>query len=343
MAGRLEFTLPLKVTISFGDATAQPVVDVAATTPGPAVPAPQPAQPALKDVPMSAGIKQSKDKALQELERSRTRVYFDTGVADAARAAYYQSVDLGDDKPANFAVLSRLVTDTHATKPRYAPARELYPWIDLHKEGRRLVIKSIYSGRVFDAREFIEEAFRVEARREAMRSSMRLNEMFSAVPESAVDDLLEANAPFNCEHVVPQSWFSKKEPMRGDLHHLFACESGCNSFRGNHAYFDFPDQEAIRDMCGRREEDRFEPDAGKGAVARATLYFLLRYPDAIDLDISQMDKDRVATLRRWHEGDPVSEYEKHRNQAIFEAQGNRNPFIDHEDWVEEVDFSAGLA
>ena len=96
-------------------------------------------------------------------------------------------------------------------------------------------------------------------------------------------------------------------------------------------------------MCGRREEDRFEPDAGKGAVARATLYFLLRYPDAIDLDISQMDDDRVATLRRWHEGDPVSEYEKHRNQAIFEAQGNRNPFIDHEDWVEEVDFSAGLA
>ena len=55
-----------------------------------------------------------------------------------------------------------------------------------------------------------------------------------------MEDLLEASAPYNCEHVVPQSWFSKKEPMRGDLHHLFACESRCNSFRGNHAYFDFP-------------------------------------------------------------------------------------------------------
>ena len=65
--------------------------------------------------------------------------------------------------------------------------------------------------------------------------------------------------------------------MRGDLHHLFACESGCNSFRGNVPYFDFPDfEEAVRGECGKREEGRFEPANGKGAVARATLYFLLR-------------------------------------------------------------------
>ena len=68
---------------------------------------------------------------------------------------------------------------------------------------------------------------------------------------------LEAQLPFNCEHVVPQSWFEKKEPMRGDLHHLFACESGCNSFRGNIPYFDFPDfEEAIRDACGKRDPDQ---------------------------------------------------------------------------------------
>jgi endonuclease G len=56
-----------------------------------------------------------------------------------------------------------------------------------------------------------------------------------------------------------------------------------------------------------------------------------------------MDRARIATLIDWHAGDPVSEYEKHRNQAIFEAQGNRNPFIDHEDWVAAVDFDQGLS
>ena len=35
-------------------------------------------------------------------------------------------------------------------------------------------------------------------------------------------------------------------------------------------------------------------------------------------------------------------YERHRNQAIFERQGNRNPFIDHPEWAAEVDFREGL-
>ena len=78
-------------------------------------------------------------------------------------------------------------------------------------------------------------------------------------------DALEAALPYNCEHVVPQSWFGKHEPMRGDLHHLFTCESGCNSFRGNFPYIDFPDaEEALREACGHREADGFEPAAGQG-------------------------------------------------------------------------------
>ena len=66
----------------------------------------------------------------------------------------------------------------------------------------------------------------------------------------AAFDALEAELPFNCEHVVPQSWFAKHEPMRGDLHHLFACEPRCNSFRGNTPYADFADDTPGR--CPRR-------------------------------------------------------------------------------------------
>lgn len=38
----------------------------------------------------------------------------------------------------------------------------------------------------------------------------------------------------------------------------------------------------------------------------------------------------------------MDEYERHRNQAIFERQGNRNPLIDHPKWAAKIDFRLGL-
>jgi endonuclease G, mitochondrial len=131
--------------------------------------------------------------------------------------------------------------------------------------------------------------------------------------------------------------------MRGDLHHLFACESGCNSFRGNFPYFDFPGEEIARDACGRCEEVGFEPGAGKGPVARATLYFLLRYPGLVGDGAQELRSDRLEMLLGWHEGDPVSDYERHRNWVIHGFQGDRNPLIDHPEWARRMDFAAAWA
>ena len=131
--------------------------------------------------------------------------------------------------------------------------------------------------------------------------------------------------------------------MRGDLHHLFACESKCNSFRGNTPFFDFPDfAEAVRDDCGKSERGRFEPAAGKGAAARATLYFLLRYPGSIDATAAEYTPDRIKVLLDWHKRHEVGRYERHRNAAIHAAQGNRNPLIDFPDWATKIDFTRGL-
>jgi endonuclease I len=206
------------------------------------------------------------------------------------------------------------------------------------------MIRSIYSGREFSPNELIREDFRIDAER-AVRLRERL--MREAAPTQQMIGrelaLLEAALPYNCEHVVPQSWFEEHEPMRGDIHHLFACESGCNSFRSNIPYFDFPDfEEAIRDDCGKRLDNRFEPGAGKGEVARATLYFLLRYPGEINRTSDEYEAERLETLLDWHRRFPVSEYEQHRNAAIFEKQGNRNPLIDFPDWADEIDFVLGL-
>ena len=63
------------------------------------------------------------------------------------------------------------------------------------------------------------------------------------------------------------------------------------------------------------------------ARSRATLYFLVRYPQPIDRP-SEFDAERIEILKRWHREFPPAKYEKHRNWAIHERQGNGNPFID---------------
>ncbi|MEF2279095.1 endonuclease [Deinococcus sp. YIM 134068] len=243
---------------------------------------------------------------------------------DERAAAYYADLPTGTPQ-ARFLALSELVTRTHTRKPGYDPSDEVYPWVDLWPDGR---LRSLYSGREHAPDEFI-----------AADRAARERRLTLAAREGLGADTLEDAFPYNCEHVVPQSWFGKREPMRGDLHHLFACEPDCNSFRGNTPYFDFPDYgEALRSDCGRREPGEFEPAHGKGAAARATLYFLLRYPGVV----RQYGERHLQTLLAWHTGNPPGDWERHRNAAIFEQQGNRNPLIDRPEWGAEVDFTEGL-
>lgn len=262
-------------------------------------------------------------------------MYYDEAADRQAAAAYYGDIDATGSL---FEQLSRKVVETHANELSYDPSRHLYPWVDLQPDGS---LRSIYSGQVLNAEEIIRSDF-YRLREEGDRLSLTMAAA-SLSPETGAAFLAidESNRAFNCEHVVPQSWFSKRQPMKGDLHHLFACDPRCNSSRGNLPYYDFPENDdTIRDGCGRIDHQgrRFEPEGGKGAVARATLYFLLRYPGAID----DYSKEDVATLLRWHREDPVSLYEQHRNAAIAEVQGNRNPLIDHPEWAERIDFARGL-
>jgi endonuclease G len=244
---------------------------------------------------------------------------------DERAAAYYAALPNGGTPQARFLALSDLLTRTHTQTPRYDPAAEVYPWVDLWPDGK---LRSLYSAREHAPEELIRADRAAQERRAALAAREGLN------PEA-----LEAALPYNCEHVVPQSWFGAREPMRGDLHHLFACEPDCNSFRGNTPYFDFPDYgEALRSDCGRRDPGEFEPAHGKGAAARATLYFLLRYPGVV----RQYAERHLATLLAWHVTDPPGDWERHRNAAIFMRQGNRNPLIDRPDWGAEVAFMEGL-
>ncbi|MEW2073399.1 endonuclease [Streptomyces sp. NPDC012403] len=336
--GAAQFTIPLRITLGLGLGTplSSPVTLVASpVTPTPTA-APQPPRAGRPDI--VSAVEKDVDAALTSHRLAQKGPYYDRTADIAARDAYYADVDTGSGGGALRRALTGLLTDTHEPRPRYKPMSMVYPWVDLHKDGR---LRSIYSGKDFSAEELIRADAAVAEARLARVQELLLRESTAGPAEFEAEfDALEASMPFNCEHVVPQSWFTRKEPMRGDLHHLFACEVGCNSFRGNFPYFDFPDfDEAVREDCGMREDVGFEPEEGRGAVARATLYFLLRYPGQVGDAAREFPAERLPVLLKWHEGEAVSEYELHRNAAIAAIQGNRNPLIDHPEWARAIDFT----
>lgn len=280
--------------------------------------------------------------ALAEAERRRGDTYYDAERDSRDRESYYRGIG----EPTGPA-LTRLLRETHTEPHRYDPPRFVYPFLDLHPDGK---LRSIYSGREYEPEELIRRDAEVAAERAViLDADPGLRSLAGREPIGIHDieaqsgseqlEFLAQTRPYNCEHVVCQSWFEHEEPMRGDLHHLFACESGCNSFRGNYPYYEFGILEVVREECGRRQAEGFEPGTGKGAVARATLYFLLRYPGDIIDSRSELPADRLKTLLEWHLSEPPEDYEFHRNAVAAEMQGNRNPLIDHPEWAESVDFA----
>lgn len=293
--------------------------------------------------PLGVLEEQKLQQALADCRAALARPYYDAAADGADREAYYKGLS-GSQSPADFYhSLNDLVTRTHAHSLDYDPSHNLYPVVDLHPDGR---LHSIYSGRSMAPEEVIRHDFAVHRAHQQQRWALMSLTTLSATQVGERIASLDANLPYNCEHVVPQSWFDKKSPMRGDLHHLFACDPGCNSMRGDVPYAD-DGQGAEKSMpdCGSvtKDQKHFMPSAGRGAVARATLYFLLRYPGIIGKDPDQYKPSDIQTLLRWSRDNPVTDYERHRNAEIFHLQGNRNPLVDHPEWADKIDFKLGEA
>jgi endonuclease I len=107
-------------------------------------------------------------------------------------------------------------------------------------------------------------------------------------------------------------------------------------------------------------EGRWETWIGRrGDVARALLYMDVRYeggthgqtgapePDLIltdDLSLIAASNTGInesvaymgmrSVLLQWHEEDPVDDFERDGHEIVYSYQANRNPFIDHPEWVD---------
>ncbi|GAB2763906.1 hypothetical protein GCM10027174_45680 [Salinifilum aidingensis] len=110
--------------------------------------------------------------------------------------------------------------------------------------------------------------------------------------------------------------------------------------------------EPVEDAPGNfYDSDSFEPrDAVKGDVARMIMHMDIRYDGGNGFpDLSMNDQvdngsaphiGRKPVLLNGHEQDPPDAFEKHRNDVVYKYQHNRNPFIDHPEWAQDIGQSA---
>ncbi|MGG0658080.1 endonuclease [Rummeliibacillus pycnus] len=152
---------------------------------------------------------------------------------------------------------------------------------------------------------------------------------------------------WNREHTWAKSHgdFGTSNGPGTDIHNLRPADVQVNSARGN-LDFDIGGSAVINCSECKRDSDSFEPPNDvKGDVARILFYMATRYEkdDRVDLELNDQVNNgtnpfhgKLSILLKWNEQDPVSEWEKQRNEKIYKIQGNRNPFIDHPEWVEAI-------
>ena len=144
--------------------------------------------------------------------------------------------------------------------------------------------------------------------------------------------------PINCEHTWPQSYFNEENPMRGDINHLFPTHMDANSRRSNYAFGNVVQNITWQDGGSKLGQNNyseivFEPrDGHKGDAARAIFYFVTRYGNRENY----LGAHQEADLREWFWEDPVSQKEIDRNNGVDQYQHNRNPFVDHPEFLDRI-------
>ena len=160
---------------------------------------------------------------------------------------------------------------------------------------------------------------------------------------------------YNREHSFPKSWFSEASPMVTDIFHIYPTDGKVNGQRSNYPYGEvsaptWTSQNGSK--LGPCTFDGysgtvFEPiDEYKGDFARTYFYMATCYENKISNWSSAMLDGTsypafttwaINLLLKWDCDDPVSQKEIDRNNEVYDNyQHNRNPFIDHPEFVNNI-------
>ena len=167
---------------------------------------------------------------------------------------------------------------------------------------------------------------------------------FGQTGQGATEDL-----GYNREHSFPQSWFNGASPMYSDLWILYPTDAKVNGYRANYAYGKVASA-SVTSLNGSKLGSSaspgfsgtvFEPiDAFKGDLARSQFYVATRYfnesggwPGSESFTGGDLEPWAANQYLLWATNDPVSWKERMRNGAIYVIQHNRNPFVDHPEFV----------
>ncbi|MCX6246642.1 MAG: endonuclease [Bacteroidetes bacterium] len=158
---------------------------------------------------------------------------------------------------------------------------------------------------------------------------------------------------FNREHSWPKSWFGGEvEPMYTDIFHLYPVDGYVNGMRNDNPYGEVSSPTYTSEngsMIGANTTPGytgkvFEPlDGYKGDLARTYFYMSTRYytedsgwPGSDAVTGSQLKPWALNMMLIWNSQDPVSQKEIDRNNAVYTIQNNRNPFIDHPEFAQNI-------
>lgn len=160
------------------------------------------------------------------------------------------------------------------------------------------------------------------------------------------------NQYLNAEHSWPQS-LGASGIAKSDMHHLYPSYANANSSRGNHPYYEIPDEETnswwrydetvtspIADSINQYSERLdYHPNAKytaawepretvKGDIARGMFYFYTMYKAQADGQDPLFFEVQKEILQMWNQMDAVSDKEYARTCAIAGYQeGKVNPFV----------------
>jgi endonuclease I len=152
----------------------------------------------------------------------------------------------------------------------------------------------------------------------------------------------------NTEHTWPQS-LGATGAAKSDLNQLMASDADTNNRRASNPYglvskttWTSPQGPTAADISRLGTDANghtvFEPRASqRGNIARALLYFSMRYSSDRPRGYSANNfRYELPTLLKWNSEDPPDQTELLRNDAVQSLQGNRNPFVDHPEWVNQI-------